>query len=95
MIKNLIFKGGGVLGIAYAGALTELESRDILHGIERTAGTSAGAITAALVALRYTASEIHEIVKQTDFSSFQDGENPFSVVFLIMAYMPGMCFSIG
>ena len=50
-IKNLVFKGGGVLGIAYAGAIKVLEDKQILGQIERVAGTSAGAITAALVNL--------------------------------------------
>ena len=29
--KNLIFEGGGVKGIAYVGAIQELENRQILH----------------------------------------------------------------
>ena len=43
--RNLVFEGGGVKGIAYAGAIGVLEERDILAGIQRVAGTSAGAIT--------------------------------------------------
>ena len=73
-IQNLVFKGGGVLGIAYAGAIEVLEQQNILQGIERVAGTSAGAITAALVSLRYTSAQITGIVNQTDFKSFEDGE---------------------
>lgn len=73
MIKNLVYKGGGVLGMAYAGAITELESRGIMKGIERVAGTSAGSIVACLVALKYTAAEIEKIVNDTDFNSFADG----------------------
>lgn len=80
MIKNLIFKGGGVLGIAYAGAIRELEYKGILQNIERVAGTSAGAITAALVTLKYTGAEIQDIVSNTDFSSFEDRENPMRVL---------------
>ncbi len=73
-IENLVFKGGGVLGIAYAGALEVLEQQNILSGVKRVAGTSAGAITAALVSLRYTSAQITNIVNQTDFKSFEDGE---------------------
>ncbi|MAT45684.1 MAG: hypothetical protein CL609_25410 [Anaerolineaceae bacterium] len=50
--KNLVFKGGGIRGLAYAGALEVLEKNNILQQIERVAGTSAGAITAMLVSLR-------------------------------------------
>ena len=40
--KNLAFEGGGVRGIAYAGALQVLEQNNILPDIRRVAGTSAG-----------------------------------------------------
>jgi NTE family protein len=76
---NLAFKGGGVLGIAYAGALQVLQDQNILQQVQRVAGTSAGAITAALVSLRYTAQEIYSIVQATDFSSFEDKENPLRI----------------
>jgi NTE family protein len=70
---NLVFKGGGVKGIAYAGALFQLNQMGILTQIKRVAGTSAGAITATLLALGYTASEIEDIVvNQMDFASFMD-----------------------
>jgi NTE family protein len=75
MIKNLVFKGGGVLGIAYAGAIQVLEEKKILDQIEKVAGTSAGAITALLLSLKYSASEILQIVNSTDFSSFEDSLN--------------------
>lgn len=74
-IKNLTFKGGGVLGIAYAGAIKILEDKNMLQAVERVAGTSAGAITATLVSLRYSADEIKGIVNSTSFKSFEDGKN--------------------
>ena len=77
--KNLVFKGGGVLGIAYAGALQVLQDQNILQQIQRVAGTSAGAITAALVALRYNANDIHNIVNATNFKSFEDKLDPLRV----------------
>ena len=71
--KNLVFKGGGVKGVAYAGALLELDERNIPEKITRVAGTSAGAITAALLAVGYTAEEIRDIVtNDMDFNSFKD-----------------------
>lgn len=73
-IENLVFKGGGVLGIAYAGALEVLEAQNVLQNVQRVAGTSAGAITAALVSLRYTSAQITQIVNETNFQSFEDGE---------------------
>jgi predicted acylesterase/phospholipase RssA len=64
-ISNLAFKGGGVLGIAYAGAIQVLEEKGLLQQVQKVAGTSAGAMTAALVSLNYTAAEIYNIVKGT------------------------------
>lgn len=52
-----VFEGGGNLGTAYIGALMALEERGVWF--KRVAGTSAGAITAALVAAGYTAEELN------------------------------------
>ena len=51
-------QGGGILGIAYVGALQELEKEGILQNIERVAGTSAGAMNAMLMSLKYTPEKI-------------------------------------
>jgi NTE family protein len=68
---DLVFEGGGVKGIALAGAFRELTDRG--YAPECVAGTSAGAITAALVAVGYTAEEIEEIVlRQMHFPNFAD-----------------------
>lgn len=71
--QNLVFKGGGVKGVAYAGALEALHERTCLGKLKRVAGTSAGAITAALLAVGYTPKEITDIVvNDMDFESFMD-----------------------
>lgn len=70
--RNLIFEGGGVKGIAYAGAIRVLEKQDILTDIRRVAGASAGAITAALLGAGATGSDIEEIVGHTSFRKFMD-----------------------
>ena len=70
--RSLVFEGGGVKGIAYAGALEELEKRGIVKDITRVAGTSAGAISAALVALGATSEYVAEAVGGTNFRSFMD-----------------------
>jgi len=70
--ENLVFEGGGIKGIAYAGAIGVLEAKGIMPGIRRVAGTSAGAITATLLALGPGAAEIQDILHATRFSSFED-----------------------
>ena len=76
--KNLVFEGGGVKGIAYAGALEVLQKEAILPEIQRVAGTSAGAITAALVALGADSEKVAQIVGGTHFREFMD--DSFGVV---------------
>lgn len=76
---NLVFEGGGVKGIAYAGALQVLSDRNILPNITRAAGTSAGAITACLVCLGYSAAEIKTAVMAMDFTAFEDGWDPLRI----------------
>jgi len=49
--RNVVFDDGAVKGIAYAGAIRVLEEKRLLGDIRRVAGTSAGAITAALLAV--------------------------------------------
>jgi predicted acylesterase/phospholipase RssA len=51
-----IFKGGGTAGVAYIGSLMALARNGVWF--HRTAGTSAGAITAAIIAAGYNANEI-------------------------------------
>jgi NTE family protein len=73
---NLVFEGGGVKGIAYAGALQVLTDSGVMPQIKQVAGTSAGAITATLVALGYQAPEIKSIIMGMDFKQFEDGWDP-------------------
>lgn len=70
--RNLVFEGGGVKGAAFAGVLEVLEEENILQEIERVAGTSAGAITAAVVAVGATSEDVADIVANTNFKAFMD-----------------------
>lgn len=79
-IENLVFEGGGVLGMAYSGAIQELEKNQLLEGVKRVAGTSVGSVAAALVSLRYTATEIDSVLRSTNFKDFEDHPNPLRVV---------------
>jgi NTE family protein len=76
-IHYLVFSGGGAAGAAYGGALQqlELEPEFSMQKIKGVAGASAGAITALLVGLGYTAQEITQKLRQIDFSTLEDGGN--------------------
>lgn len=73
MYRNLVFKGGGVRGIAYMGALEVLEELDVLKNIERVAGTSSGAIAATIVSFRKNTSEMIEIFNTLDLQKVPQG----------------------
>lgn len=73
-IENLVFEGAGIRGIAYSGAIYQLEKAGITGNIKKVGGTSAGAITALMLSLGYTSSEIYSIISSTKFQSFNDGQ---------------------
>jgi NTE family protein len=67
---DLIFEGGGVKGVGLAGAYAALEEE--AWEPQCVAGTSAGAIIAALVAAGYTGTELREEVLGLQFREFKD-----------------------
>lgn len=72
-VSCLVFEGAGIRGIAYCGAIRELESRDLMKSVTYVGGTSAGAITALTLSLGYTSEEIATIIAETNFKKFNDG----------------------
>lgn len=67
---DLVFEGGGVKGLGLVGALSVLEERG--YKPQSVAGSSAGALLAALLGAGYTAAELREIFLDFDFASVQD-----------------------
>ena len=70
---HAVFAGGGVRGLAHVGALEVAEQRG--YRWEHVAGTSAGAIIAALVAAGYNAQALHTIMQEIDYSRFAASPN--------------------
>lgn len=77
--EYLVFSGGGIKGVSYAGALEALEELGILTDkvenrllIKGAAGTSAGSIVAALLAVGYSVAEIKKIQMNLDMNSLFD-----------------------
>ncbi len=68
---NAVFAGGGVRGIAHVGALAVAEERG--YRWLNIAGTSAGALVAALLAAGYSAAELYTIMSDLDYRRFADG----------------------
>jgi NTE family protein len=77
--KNLVFRGGGVKGMAYVGVLEGLDQRGILDQIERVGGASVGAITAMLVSFRLSLAETLAFFDTMDFSRVTQQTAPFEL----------------
>ena len=67
---DLVFEGGGMKGIGLAGAYAAFEGRGFAH--KGVAGTSAGAIAAALIAAGYSSKELDQILLDLPFADFKD-----------------------
>lgn len=67
--RAVVMKGGGVKGLAFAGALLELEK---YFWFNQHVGASAGAIAAVLLAAGYTPSELKDLLLTKDFRDFMD-----------------------
>jgi NTE family protein len=68
MKADAVFEGGGVRGIAFIGALEVMEENG--YTWEKVAGTSAGAIVAALISAGYRSGELAPIFKQMNYLYF-------------------------
>lgn len=77
-VKNLVFEGAGLRGIAYCGVVGELESKKIMESVEKVGGTSSGAIVALMISLGYSGKEMQEIIAHTSFKKFNDGNYFFA-----------------
>ena len=67
---DAVFEGGGVKGIGLVGAVAVAEEQG--YKWVNVAGTSAGAIVAALLAAGYSAAEIKEVLNELDYNRFKD-----------------------
>jgi predicted acylesterase/phospholipase RssA len=81
MRYDLVFEGGGAKGMAFVGAYDAFVGQG--HTFGRLLGTSAGAITAALLAAGYTPQEMLDALSERDdgrpvFAAFMGVPEPFS-----------------
>jgi len=79
IFRNLVFEGGGVRGVAYAGALGVLEERGFLASVRAVAGTSAGAFAALLLSLGYSPDGLADALRSIHFKTLEDQPNPLRV----------------
>jgi NTE family protein len=69
---DAVFEGGGVKGIAFAGAIAAAERDAGVREWVNVAGTSAGAIVATLLVAGYDSAGLRKILTEADYSRFAD-----------------------
>ena len=90
---SIVMKGGGVKGLAFAGALLEIEEH---YYFDQHVGTSAGAIAAVLLAASYTPAELKDLLLTKNFRDFMDApfwRIPINLLFSKGAF-PGEAFRL-
>ncbi len=60
-LENLALRGGGTKGIGYIGQVRALEQQGVIRQLRHVAGTSAGALTASLIAGGLSAEKFAEV----------------------------------
>ena len=82
-IENLVFEGGGVLGIAYLGVLHYLFYNGFMGDVSRVAGTSAGAITACITSFNLPFWDIRKISGTLDYRKIPSKGQPEHIGFVL------------
>lgn len=70
--ENIAIEGGGVKGNAHGGIVKALNEKGIMATVRCVAGSSAGAISATLVALGYDGKAFKELIESINFKELQD-----------------------
>ncbi|WP_051229050.1 patatin-like phospholipase family protein [Paludibacterium yongneupense] len=75
-VTSLVLSGGGAKGVAYPGAISVLEQRKVMDGIRTLSGSSAGGITAALLASGMDAASFKTLSDRMNLISLLDSDRP-------------------
>ena len=67
-----VFEGGGVKGLAFAGAIAAAADEAGVRSWVNVAGTSAGSIVAALLVAGFDAKGLREVLEHTEYRRFAD-----------------------
>lgn len=92
MIQALVFEGGGVRGAAYAGAMMQLASYTDISQISFVGGSSVGAITATLVAVGYSPTQLLDLAYEVPYEQLMPKVNPIKRIYRLLRYR-GMYYS--
>lgn len=71
-MEELCIGGGGIKGIAFLGALYELDVNGLIQNIKKYSGTSVGGLLCILLIIGYTPKELIDIVFKLNFEDIKD-----------------------
>lgn len=86
---HLVLSGGGAKGIAFPGMVQALEDADKLQSIKVVSGSSAGAISAALLASGMDAKAFTQLSNNLDLPSLLNSKDP------VLAWLQGVSSQLG
>lgn len=75
-ISDLILSGGGAKGVAYSGLVKTLEDNRLMDNIRKISGSSAGAISAAVLASGMGHARFDKILDDIPLTSLLDSTHP-------------------
>ncbi|TFF07553.1 type III secretion system effector protein exou [Pseudomonas sp. BCA14] len=75
-VSHLVLSGGGAKGIAFPGMLQALEQGNTLSGVKVVSGSSAGAISATLIASGMGAQAFGQLSNSIDLPSLLNSKDP-------------------
>lgn len=75
-VTQLVLSGGGAKGVAYPGAVRALEDNHALAGVRTVSGSSAGGVSAAVLASGMTADEFANLSNSLDLPALMNSNNP-------------------
>lgn len=78
--ENFVLSGGGVKGAGYVGWFKAAEKFGVLKNLKRIAGSSAGAMTAALIASGMSAEDFKKASERTSFWRILTGSSSDPVI---------------
>lgn len=80
-IRNLVFEGGGVKGIAHIGALKKLEEKGLLNNVTGYAGTSIGGILACILSTGMKIEDLEQEILDTDLVKIKESNWFFTKIY--------------
>lgn len=72
--RGLVLSGGGAKGIAYAGMIKAMHERDFIKNMTHVTGSSAGAMTASLIAIGMDHTNISKIINELNLITCLDNK---------------------